>query len=300
MNDHGLWRNGTSPGSPNMYGHMYAWGIWLGYEMAKDAAITKGVAPIKAGFAYLATALGGIVGAKALNIAQFHEQMPNLSEAFLRSGGTWYGGALGGLATLYLYAKAAKVSFAKLTDALTPGGLIGLGIGRIGCWSAGCCSGEIAGLPAEPISALFDIGLGLTLSRYLKTQPVDGKTSLVGLACYALFRFTMEVFRHEPSVLGNLTLSQLISLGILTGTGILYSKLAKTPPKIETPLEAKINAPVPSPKEKFILRTTELALLTPILWSCQPMAAKLIATINVVRAAKEAIKWLKNKFWPAI
>jgi phosphatidylglycerol:prolipoprotein diacylglycerol transferase len=245
--DKPIWRTDA-----NIYGGMYSWGLWTGYETAKNNAVARGISPEKASKAYLATGAGGVLGAKLLLAAQFPEQLSNFS-ALANSGGIWYGGLLGGTAALFAYAKYAKVSFVKLVDALTPAGLIGLGIGRIGCWSAGCCQGELMGLPTEPLEAAFGILVGLRLSKTLGHSSADGATTLKGLTAYAAFRLFVEHFRQEPTVAMNLTLSQWISLGILTTCAVVYSKVKKS---ISTTSPA-LPATPPSDKQIAIRQTLE-------------------------------------------
>ncbi|PIS30485.1 hypothetical protein COT42_02870 [Candidatus Saganbacteria bacterium CG08_land_8_20_14_0_20_45_16] len=280
----------TAPGAykenafTNLYGFTTTWGLWAGFEMACDRAIRKGISPAKASLAYLLTAGSGIFGAKALFFAQFLESTAN-------AGGTWYGGALAGITSLAIFAKLApiidigvgrllsvtkptswlgrqgsklrsspNISVAKLLDAITPGGLVGLGIGRLGCWSAGCCPGELFGLQTEPMMAVADVALGITMANYDNNQKQDGKTFVVGSMIYAGIRFLNEFTRHEPQVLGQLTLSQLVALGFMAMGGVGLSYLAKTTLDESAPLVTKPAEAVKlTPGQKWWLRFTELA-----------------------------------------
>ncbi len=273
----------------NVYGYMVGYSMWTAYEVARDNAAARGIEPSKAGVAFLATGVGGLLGAKAMELAQFS---PTFSEVLINHGGTWYGGVLGGIATLYLYSKTTKVSFVKLLDSLTPAALIGQGIGRIGCWSAGCCPGEIMGVHTEPISATFNIIAGLWLTRHLRNGSFDGQTSMLGLTAYALFRFGIEFFRHEPTVLGGLTLAQMISLGIATTTLTLYAKHSK---RLKESAAAVVEKVVQKPAQKAKQRAAELVALTPLLWYCQPQVGIVVGLINLGRTIKESVRWLRTR-----
>jgi len=112
--------------------------------------------------------LGGVIGAKAIYLAQFHVIFPTWEILCNGAGHLVRRGDRRPRRRYSFMPKQTKTSFVKLLDSLTPAGLIGLGIGRIGCWSAGCCPGEMLGIHTEPISAAFDIVLGLTLTSRLK------------------------------------------------------------------------------------------------------------------------------------
>jgi phosphatidylglycerol:prolipoprotein diacylglycerol transferase len=293
-----LWRrnqNHHNPNVDNMYGAMEASAIWIGYEVAKESMIKTGIEPKKASLALFSTAAGGVLGAKALYFAQFNEQITDLTNFLMCDGGTWYGGAAGGLTALYLYARSAKLSFVQLLDSLTPAALIGLGIGRIGCWSAGCCPGEMFGLHTEPISAAFNIITGLWLTRTANSPAFKGKTFLLGISLYSAFRFVIECFRHEPVVALGLTLSQIISVGVGTTAAALYarfSRRAKTPEAVipEKPKEA-----VQTPAQKFKHRLLEFLIFIPALWLFKPVVAIIIGAVNLVRAVRAGVQWRRAK-----
>jgi phosphatidylglycerol:prolipoprotein diacylglycerol transferase len=90
--------------------------------------------------------LGGLVGSKLLLMLAEPEYGSNwrnlLSVDFLRSGGVWYGGFLGGLAAAVVLVRRYRVSFWKAADAFAPGVILGQSIGRQGCFAAGCCWGK--------------------------------------------------------------------------------------------------------------------------------------------------------------
>jgi phosphatidylglycerol:prolipoprotein diacylglycerol transferase len=70
-----------------------------------------------------------------------------LSLDFLRSGGVYYGGFLGGLFAVVLLVRLYKLPFWKVSDAFAPGLALGQAFGRQGCFSAGCCWGKPTTLP---------------------------------------------------------------------------------------------------------------------------------------------------------
>jgi phosphatidylglycerol:prolipoprotein diacylglycerol transferase len=90
--------------------------------------------------------LAGLVGSKLLMMVVEPEYAENpsrlLSLDFLRSGGVWYGGFLGGITAGYFLMRRWKLPFWKTADAFVPGIALGQAIGRQGCFAAGCCWGK--------------------------------------------------------------------------------------------------------------------------------------------------------------
>jgi len=95
--------------------------------------------------------LGGILGAKALmlavDLANGASWSQVLDPGYLRAGGAIHGGVIGGVAVFFWRVKKLKLPLPATLDALTPGLALGQAIGRLGCFSAGCCYGTECHLP---------------------------------------------------------------------------------------------------------------------------------------------------------
>ncbi|QQS46145.1 MAG: prolipoprotein diacylglyceryl transferase [Acidobacteriota bacterium] len=61
---------------------------------------------------------------------------------FFRSGGVFYGGFLGAVIASVIVMRIYKLPWWRTADACAPGIAIGQAIGRLGCFSAGCCWGK--------------------------------------------------------------------------------------------------------------------------------------------------------------
>lgn len=61
---------------------------------------------------------------------------------FLRSNGVFYGGFIGAVAASVIVMRIYKMPWWRTADAFAPGIAIGHFIGRLGCFSAGCCWGK--------------------------------------------------------------------------------------------------------------------------------------------------------------
>jgi len=132
-----------------------------------------------------------------------------------------WGGIIGGMAALAYIKYKWKESFLRMADIITPGYIIGLGIGRIGCFFAGCCYGihtdswigitftdPVAPasamaqplVPTQLISAAFLVFAGLLLIPLALKTKTTGFTFALSAVVYSLFRFTIEFWRDDPRV----------------------------------------------------------------------------------------------------
>jgi phosphatidylglycerol:prolipoprotein diacylglycerol transferase len=101
---------------------------------------------------FLLITLGGLFGARLLHFLMatpstfFRHPLDffNLS----RGGFAFYGGAIFSTLAGAAYAVRARIPAWKLADASAPSIMLGLAIGRLGCFFAGCCHGRPVEMPA--------------------------------------------------------------------------------------------------------------------------------------------------------
>ena len=139
------------------YGLMLVIGFLLAMEVGKFLARRSRIDPEIFVNAGLLAMVSGILGARLShileNIGQYTDShrsvMANLKDAVnLTSGGlTYYGGFLLATPTLIAYAIYKKVPLRTGMDIIAPCLMVGLGIGRIGCFLNGCCYGAECNLP---------------------------------------------------------------------------------------------------------------------------------------------------------
>src|SRR2546423_768948 len=205
--------------------------------------------------------LGGLVGSKLLLMVAepeyAHDLWRLISLDFLRSGGVWYGGFLGGLLTGALLIRRYKLPFWKVTDAFAPGVALGQAIGRQGCFAAGCCWGKpttlpwgvhfselghsITGVPTTDASGaplhlhptqLYESFASLLLFLFLlwlhRRKRFTGEVIAAYAVLYGLIRFLIEFVRDDPrgdiaglTSMTGLSTSQLISLFVIIG-GLVF------------------------------------------------------------------------------
>jgi len=153
-----------------------------------------------------------------------------------RSGGVYYGGFLVALIVSFILMRRWKLPWLLTADAFAPGVAIGHAIGRLGCFSAGCCWGkpttswigvhftpkgnELTGVPID--SALIPTQLIEAAANFLifafllwlrKRRSFDGQIICMYLMIYSVARFTIEFWRDDPrGELFGLSTSQVISI----------------------------------------------------------------------------------------
>lgn len=235
-------------------------GVSLTFVLAKRAGIPEETVVTAAVWGIIA----GLIGARLTHVLDNLDTYlddPVRILALHQGGLGWYGGLIGGIVAVLIYARIRKFPLARFADAAGFGVLLGLAIGRIGCTINGDAYGTptslpwglvythpdayavpfVAGHPA-PVYEILWIALVLGVLWWLKSrvQP-DGSLFLISLAAYAVGRFLISWVRAEPAVLGPLHQSHLISIGLLAVAVILlfYRRVrwVKKQPPEETPEE---------------------------------------------------------------
>ncbi|MBR4719363.1 MAG: prolipoprotein diacylglyceryl transferase [Lachnospiraceae bacterium] len=144
-----------------------------------------------------------------------------------------YGGIITGILSIFVYCKIKKLSFLTYMDMMAPAVAINQGLGRVGCFMAGCCYGKptdswfgvvfpenslapagIRLIPTQLISALFDILLAVFLILITRKVKYRGMVSGIYLLMYGVGRFIIEIFRDDKDrgMVGILSTSQFISI----------------------------------------------------------------------------------------
>jgi phosphatidylglycerol:prolipoprotein diacylglycerol transferase len=152
------------------------------------------------------------------------------------------GGVAGLVAGIVVSAWLLRARIVDLLDAFAPAALLALGLGRLGCFLAGCCHGApttlpwgvvmpAAGpLPRHPLqlySAVIDVGLAGWLLRAPRMPGSVARRACVG---FGLARFALELLRDPATTImlpgDMLTLPQagclvLVVTGLVAGTGLV-------------------------------------------------------------------------------
>lgn len=205
-------------------------------------------------YSFIFGVIGGFIGAKLLYlITDFRfivESFKNTSDfwltlrAVIEGGYVFYGGIIGAIFGLYVYAKKYKLSLINITDSLVPELPLAHAFGRLGCFMAGCCYGipwngkcavifpkESVGLsgvklfPVQLLCSVSNLALFVILFIYSKKQREKGKVTGLYIILYGIGRFLIEFLRYDD-VRGHLlyfSTSQWISI-MLVPLGILLFK----------------------------------------------------------------------------
>ncbi len=205
-------------------------------------------------------AFSGILGAKLLLLlVNWREYLAAPGRIFsvetLQSGGVFSGGLVLAIACSWWYMRRERIPFLAACDVFAPGIALGHAIGRIGCFSAGCCYGRETHVPwavtfHNPWAAEFS---GTPLNRPLhptqlyefvaevinfaflfwlcKRKKFEGQIIALYMIIYGIERFVFEFYRGDPgrgTVLGGLMSgTQLIALGLVVAGFAIY--LRRTP-----------------------------------------------------------------------
>jgi len=181
--------------------------------------------------------VGGILGAFVVGFILFLPE--RISHGFFRYPPALvsWGGLLGGLTAIQIMRIKWGVHVLNLADIVAPGFFTGLGIGRIGCFLAGCCYGKTTDLaigvtfthpiapashsvqpllPVQLISAASLIIIGIVFIPFARARRTPGFILAATLLVYPVCRFIIEFFRDDPrSFLWGLSDGQLFSVAAL-------------------------------------------------------------------------------------
>ena len=227
--------------------------------------------------------LWGIVGARLFYVIEYHDQFFAAGRSWPESLAAVLNVAAGGLVVFgalptaalaaWRFASRRGLSLPRLADCIAPGLLVGLAIGRLGCFLNGCCYGGPCDLPwavrfppesppwldqaargllpavaadgSRPWSlpvhpaqlyAAVDAGILAVLACCASATPLarrDGQVFALVLTLHPISRLLLEAIRvDEPPALGTpLSISQIVSLVLLTLAATLWWWIARQPPR---------------------------------------------------------------------
>jgi len=204
--------------------------------------------------------VGGLVGAKLWYVALTGEAL------FSRGGFVWYGGFIGGVLGVVLNSWRRRVPIAFTAELVAPALALGYAIGRVGCFLVGDDYGVPTtlpwgvkfpdGLPPSTVANLsqfqvafppgtspFDVvavhptqvyetALMLLATAWLWKHRAHAHAAGWLFGCYLIAagveRFVIEFFRaKDDRLLGDFTVAQAASVGLVVAGGFLVTKLRK-------------------------------------------------------------------------
>lgn len=120
-------------------------GLLAGYWLARRNARRLGMETRHIDNITLLVATTGLAGARIFSWLFYFPPGFNLWQALWQPGGglVFYGGVIGGLVSAIAYSVITGVRLRDLLDILGGPLAVGLAFGRIGCFMAGCCWGDV-------------------------------------------------------------------------------------------------------------------------------------------------------------
>lgn len=222
------------------YGLLVASGFFFAILLATHQAKKEGLDPQTILDLCFYILIASILGARILYVIVEYEYFltaPLDVFKIWKGGLVYYGGLiLGGLFAFYFIGKR-QLPMWKVMDILAPSIALGQGIGRWGCFFAGCCYGKKTDLPwaitfSDPASlaplnvALHPTQVYLSLNALLifaflvwlrKRKSFDGQLLWAYGILYSIGRFVIEYFRGDDrGFAGILSTSQFIGIFALT------------------------------------------------------------------------------------
>ena len=233
------------------YGLMLAVGFLVAMYLAQRNSKYFGISDEKLANLFPWIIVAGAVGARLFHVlverpAYFFQNPIDIFKLW-DGGVTFYGGLIGGVLVVYIFARRNKIPFIQLGDFLIPYVALGQVFGRLGCFLAGCCYGIPTDLPwgivsMNPDSVTRPLGIalhptqlyqaGVNLITFIILYKLSWKKKFTGqiLLVYGLTftvgRSIVEIFRGDSIrgyiIDGVLTTSQGISLAIFVPCLIIY------------------------------------------------------------------------------
>lgn len=166
--------------------------------------------------------------------------------ALVKGGFVYYGGFLGAIAGVYIYARQYKLSAVTLVEIIIPAVPLIHAFGRIGCFCAGCCYGipmdpplgvyflnseiaphDMALFPVQLLEAACNLILFLILTVVYRNRRTRGEAFCFYLFAYGILRFLLEFLRYdaERGFLLGISTSQWISVLLVLAAVFLRKRI---------------------------------------------------------------------------
>ena len=241
------------PFTIHTYGLMMAFAFLIGIYISRREALRKGIDQNCVFDFVFYVLIFGLLGAR-LYYAIFYDidilfKNPLKFFALWQGGLSIQGGITTGILVAVWFCRKHKVSFWKFTDTIAPSVFLGEAIGRLGCFSAGCCYGKVSHLPWSVTfhhpKSLAPIGVPLhptQLYTFLanivgfvfiwsirKKIKNDGYIFILYLLLSSINRFVIEFFRGDCVYIigGILSVAQIYSIFAIIISVFLFLSLSK-------------------------------------------------------------------------
>lgn len=188
--------------SIHTYGVLVALGILVGIIVFRRGCAEQGLdLDEMTDFAIYFT-VAGLLGARlfyVLSDIEYYLDHP-MEILFSRSGFVFYGGFLVGGLTAILIVRKRRYPVWKVGDALAPAAALGHAIGRLGCFSQGCCYGKFTdSIFGMTFPASSSVAAATWVNPITQRTPAVYPTQLIESAGLLLtFLFLVLVIKRRP------------------------------------------------------------------------------------------------------
>lgn len=236
------------PVTIHMYGVMIAIGVLTAYLICEYRAKKRELnSDIIFGILWC-TMIGGVIGSRFLYyIVSINDIIDDISIIWdFSTGFVVYGFIIGGVVASYIYCRIKKVPALSYFDLIMPEVALAQGIGRIGCFFAGCCYGKetdsafgiifnhsdyapngVRLIPTQLISSAGNFIIAGILFIYAGKNRNKGSVGALYMILYGIGRFLVEYLRNDyRGSIGFMSTSQLISV-IVCAVGVVLMVKAK-------------------------------------------------------------------------
>ncbi len=224
------------PVSVPTYGCFVAAGFLLGVALAWKRAKQEGIKPEVITDLAFYILLGALVGARFYFVTEhwgIYRSRPWETLYLWQGGLAFYGGLIGAIIGGTYYVRKHGLPLGKMADLVAPSIPAGHAVGRLGCFSAGCCYGKPChlpwavtftnphslaplGIPLHPTQlyhALANLLIFIFLCWFYPKKRFAGEVFCAYLFLYGLARFSIEFLRGDPrTFIGSLSLPQWFSI----------------------------------------------------------------------------------------
>ncbi len=227
------------------YGLMVALGFLAALFWIRRQSPREGIPPAKMIDLAFLMLIMALIGSRIAYVFVEWDFFKGNPLAFFRvweGGLVFYGGLIACIPAAWFYLRRQGLSFWKVADVFMPAVALGHGLGRLGCFAAGCCYGGLcpvnawyavsfpgkegslapSGIPLYPVQLMetgAEFAIFLILAWKSRKKAFDGQILLLYLIFYSVLRFGIEFFRGDKErgfVFGDLlSTSQMLSIALL-------------------------------------------------------------------------------------
>lgn len=187
--------------------------------------------------------LSGILGARVAYILanfSYFRDAPLEILRIDRGGLIYYGGFLGAVLGITLFARLRKLPLLSIADLAVSALPLGHALGRLGCFMNGCCYGLPSTAcwavfnandyryPVQLLEAALNVGVYLLLLRVYRRRKTNGMVLAGYLLTYPVGRFALEYLRGDDRLRwSGLDIAQELSLALFIAGVVLWLALRR-------------------------------------------------------------------------